>query len=325
MDEVLICGGGSVKALEGGKVEGFLVVFSDENSPDISEFRDYFDVETDFDIEAGAKSAVYYEHGLDSTLKRRKLGRGTMEIKDAGVWIDAQLNLRDEYEKAVYELAQKNKLGWSSGTAPNLVERERKSNGSHHVKHWPLGIDASLTPQPAEPRTSAITSIKSYRAQLGLPPRQSLPVKGLLKDKLAEQTPSWWQLQDILREVLKDIANAARASKVTGVELDVTTKVKEVLAEYTEELLPSLVSQIEDFAKDSTSDEYFYIKSSSKSGRRNSARDLTLINTILRAAKELGAEDDEEEPAKPAKTTDAVSESMKNSSFELASLELATL
>jgi HK97 family phage major capsid protein len=50
-------------------------------------------------------------------------------------------------------------MGWSSGTAGHLVEREEKG-ASAHILHWPLGLDASITPTPAEYRNSAV-SLKS--------------------------------------------------------------------------------------------------------------------------------------------------------------------
>jgi len=69
--------------------------------------------------------------------------------------------MRDEYEKFIYQMAEKGKLGWSSGTAGHLVEEERKGNAVW-IKSWPLGLDASLTPTPAEPRNTAqpLKSIK---------------------------------------------------------------------------------------------------------------------------------------------------------------------
>jgi HK97 family phage major capsid protein len=64
--------------------------------------------------------------------------------------------MRDEYERAVYGLAEKGKLGWSSGTAPHLVERNKS-----HITRWPLGLDASLTPIPADPGNRAMP-LKSW-------------------------------------------------------------------------------------------------------------------------------------------------------------------
>lgn len=160
-DEVLISFGGELKALGDGKVGGYLVTFGDAKHTDISGMRDFFTPNTDFDIEDGAKTSIYFDHGLDPVLKQRKIGRGTMRVDDVGVWVEGHLNQRDEYEKAIYGMVEKKKLSWSSGTAPHLVERKAVGR-AHEIKRWPLGLDASLTPTPAEPRCTAC-SLKSYR------------------------------------------------------------------------------------------------------------------------------------------------------------------
>ena len=147
MDEQLIYFGGAVKALGNGKVGGHLVRFTDENELDLE--REFFDATTDYG--KAATSAVYYNHGLDPVLGKRVIGDGAIEIQDVGVWIEAQLEMRDEYERAVYGLAEQGKLGWSSGTAPHLVEKSGK-----HITRWPLGLDASLTPTPADPGNRAL-------------------------------------------------------------------------------------------------------------------------------------------------------------------------
>jgi hypothetical protein len=145
-EDTIICFGDTIKALGNGKVGGYLVKFTSAAQPDL--VGDFFDRATDFDIEPGDPTRIYYNHGLDPTLKRRKLGTGTLTIDDTGVWVEAQLALRDDYERAIYSLAEAGKLGWSSGTLPNLVERE-PAGKAIHIKAWPLGKDASLTPTPA--------------------------------------------------------------------------------------------------------------------------------------------------------------------------------
>lgn len=159
--DILISFGGEVKALDDGRIEGYLVRFSTAQDPDISVTKDFFTPGTDFDLERSAKSTIYFDHGLDETLGQRKLGQGEMKIDDVGVWISGVLNRRDRYENAVYEMARAGKLGWSSGTAVHLTQRE-KIGDSHKIMRWPLGLDASLTPTPAEPRNDAITTLKSY-------------------------------------------------------------------------------------------------------------------------------------------------------------------
>lgn len=144
--------GSAVKDLGDGRVGGYLVRFSTQDDPDLT--GDYFTKATDFGPHQ--VTPVYYQHGMDERLQRRVLASdASLKVDDVGVWVEAQLALRDDYEKQIYALAQAGKLGWSSGTAPHLVERERTGK-AYHIKAWPLGLDASLTPTPAEPRTLAV-------------------------------------------------------------------------------------------------------------------------------------------------------------------------
>lgn len=155
-NETLVYYGGEVKALGNGKIAGYLVRFGSPKEVDLE--GDFFSPETDLGIEDGGRLPVYYDHGMDGTLKSRKIGKGSVKFDDIGAWMDAQLEMRDEYEKAIYDLVESGKLGWSSGAAGHLVETEAVGK-SHFIKSWPIG-EASLTPTPAEPRNSAM-SIKS--------------------------------------------------------------------------------------------------------------------------------------------------------------------
>lgn len=181
-EDMVVTFGSEVKALDDkGSVGGILVPFTDENNPDLD--GDFFNKDTDFDVQDGDFVTVYYNHGFDATLKRRKLGggRGRVEIRDVGVWVEAQLDLRDEYEKAIFNLVQKGKLGWSSGSLPNLVEREPVGK-AYWVKSWPLGKDASLTPTPAagvgRTQAYALKQIKSL-----VPSFDSLIKSEILEDE----------------------------------------------------------------------------------------------------------------------------------------------
>lgn len=175
---VLVYIGDEVKALDdGGRIGGYLVRYGTPDDVDLT--GDYFDAATDFDVDEWPhKSRIYYQHGMDTRLKHRKLGSGEMRQDEIGVWVEAQLALRDEYEKAIFELVKQGKMGWSSGTAGHLVDRESKSDTAHHITHWPLGLDASITPTPAEYRNSAV-SLKSLQATdlvLSLPETDSKSV-----------------------------------------------------------------------------------------------------------------------------------------------------
>jgi len=159
--------GGEVKALGGGRVGGYLVRYGDENKTDLA--KEFFTAQTDFGD--AVTSDTHYHHGLDVKLGKRTLGKGKLKRDDVGVWIEAQLELRDEYEKAVYGLAEAGKLGWSSGTAAHLIERTQVGKATW-IKRWPLGLDASLTPTPAEPRNDVIP-LKSLIS--GETPVQAVP------------------------------------------------------------------------------------------------------------------------------------------------------
>lgn len=160
MDDVLIAYGGEIKSLGGGRVGGYGVLFGTAQDPDLA--GDFFSAETDFGPHQ--VSAVYYDHGLDGTVKRRVLDPTASLRADAkGIWVEAQISARDEYEKDILALVDAGKLGWSSGTAAHLVEREPVGK-AHRVTRWPLGLDMSLTPTPCEPRTCAV-SLKSLIAQ----------------------------------------------------------------------------------------------------------------------------------------------------------------
>lgn len=163
MKSMLCSFGSEVKAQEDGKVSGYLVRFSDASSTDLS--GDYFTSKTDFGEHTEAP--IYFHHGLDPKVGARKIGTVTLKTDEVGVWVSGILEQRDAYEKAILKLAQKGKLGWSSGTAPHLVKR--KSIGTaNEILSWPLGLDASLTHTPAEPRNGV--EAKSLKLDIQLEP-----------------------------------------------------------------------------------------------------------------------------------------------------------
>lgn len=155
-EKALVFMGGAVKALGDGRVGGYLVRFSTASDPDL--YGDFFTAETDFGEHDSAP--VLFEHGVDPVLKNRVIGKANLKKDEFGVWAEAQLQIRDAYEKFIYQLAENDKLGWSSSTAPNLVQRSPVGK-AYHIKAWPLGLDASLTTHPAEPRNAAMT-LKAY-------------------------------------------------------------------------------------------------------------------------------------------------------------------
>jgi 2'-5' RNA ligase len=253
--------GEAVKALDDGHVEGYLVRFGSAKDTDLE--GEFFTKDTDFGFEDGddldiyMKSPIYYAHALDPVLSNRKIGKVKMKRDQVGVWVEGQLNLSDEYEKQIQMMAKAGKLGWSSGTAPHLVSTKSVGKATE-ILSWQLGLDASLTPRPAEYRNRAVVPLKSIKSLLGQGD-DSFSIKGIFESVLAEKKFGYWDLQDALRTAAGEIAKAASVSDVTGVRIDVMSKVVEAVTEHAAYLAPLLTEQIFDYL-DSDRREEFYIK-----------------------------------------------------------------
>ena len=153
MDRITRTGGviKATKAEDVGYLEGYLVLFGDDKSLDTD--GQYFAPDTDFGPHE--QSVVIYHHGRDKTLKSAILDEAaTIGKDDTGVWIRSQIDLRDDYRRAIYELASRGYLGWSAGTLPAHFEVD----DTGRIRKFYLGLDASLTPTPADIRNLAGTS-----------------------------------------------------------------------------------------------------------------------------------------------------------------------
>lgn len=149
MESHLAYYGEGVKALGGGRVGGYLVRFTGPSRPDLT--GEFFTKETEFGT--NMQPPVLYHHGLDGHMKARIIGSSQLKMDDIGLWIEAQLDLRDEYEKAIYgTLVEGGKAGWSSGAGTVEVEPMGRSAW---IKTW-LISEASITPVPAEPKNTAV-------------------------------------------------------------------------------------------------------------------------------------------------------------------------
>lgn len=154
--------GGAIRMLDNGHIGGYLITFGSPEQTDL--YGDYFTADTDFGFEGEMKTAVYFNHRLpiktragDFFVIKSRIGEGTLTKDARGILIDAILFNREEYEQALAA------LGWSSGTAEHLIESE-KVGKAYWLKTWPLGLDASITPSPAEPR-NAVLPLKSLLGQ----------------------------------------------------------------------------------------------------------------------------------------------------------------
>jgi len=141
--------GAALKAVETGDVEGLLVVFGNPDATDLE--NEFFTRDTDFgrlrETPIWLNHAQPVKTASGVILVEEPIGYGALEITDEGVIIRGLLDAKYRY---LAQIAPE--MGWSSGTAAHLVIREAVGKATF-IKRWLLGLDASITPTPAEPRT----------------------------------------------------------------------------------------------------------------------------------------------------------------------------
>lgn len=162
MDEIIVSFGGALKSVGDNAFEGYLVRFSSAADPDL--VGDYFTKSTEFFVEDGAVIPILYDHGLNATMKKTKIGRATVKYDDEGLFIKGELETAANYKKFVAEIKKKlidaGKAGLSSGAASHMVERKQIKKGINEIVSWGIA-EASVTPAATEPRCEAV-SLKSY-------------------------------------------------------------------------------------------------------------------------------------------------------------------
>ena len=145
---------GSIPAEYQGWVEGYLVSWGSTRDTDLQ--GEYFTPNTEFCLDWFGERPVLYHHGMDDSTGLKKIGSFvTIKADPIGLWVQAQLDLRDKYARAVYDMVAAKQFGWSSGSVDHLVKIAE--NGEIMV--WPL-IEGSITPTPAQPAKTAVRPIK---------------------------------------------------------------------------------------------------------------------------------------------------------------------
>ena len=238
IDDLLVTFGDDleIKRLEDGglEVKGWAVRFTGPDDTDLE--GDYFTSDTDFG--PSKEVGLYYHHGMDKQLGRKRIGTAELEKKDAGLWMQAQMKLREDYEKAIEDMIRRKKMGISSGAAGHLVERV-KTDGGNLIKQWVIA-EVSLTPTPAEPRN--VVSLKSLlngatgddpqaveqTADIGEPeevstPQPTEPQDTEVKMENTEQkaeivAPTLDQIASLMDDKFKAFQTSTTAGKTTNVE-----------------------------------------------------------------------------------------------------------
>ncbi|MBN1679571.1 MAG: phage major capsid protein [Anaerolineae bacterium] len=154
----------AVKALDdAGRVGGYLVVWGSQQQRDLQ--GEFFSPQTDLGLDWYPRRPVLYHHGLDRDLGPVMIGQiERLAPDDTGIWVEAQLDMRSRWARAVLDLVDQEALGWSSGSLPHLVSVAADG----HIRCWPI-VEGSLTPTPAEPRFTDVVAVKTAYQALGLP------------------------------------------------------------------------------------------------------------------------------------------------------------
>jgi HK97 family phage major capsid protein len=180
INETFISFGSAVKAMGNGVIGGHLVLYGDPDNKDFD--RQYFTKNTYFGPSDGDGQLTAINHmiavktgdpAIDQQLKdlsKRRLPSLKTKRDALGIFAEVMLNLSDEYEKLVYDLAQKGVWKFSAGSAPHLLDVAEDG----WIKQFPIA-EGSLTPIPAEPRMldHRVMPLKAYLEILNQPDDES--------------------------------------------------------------------------------------------------------------------------------------------------------
>lgn len=142
----------AVKSVGAGELRGYSHLWGGPTLTDLD--VEYFTPETDFwDMSLGkSPRPLTWEHAQDAEFQATPIIGQIVDFGDdeIGRWYVAKLDQNHRYRKAIEALVKAGKLGTSSDSAPQYVERV-KTGKATWLKTWPF-FAASLTGTPCEPR-----------------------------------------------------------------------------------------------------------------------------------------------------------------------------
>lgn len=221
---------GKAVALKDGVIGGYGVAFTGPDRKDLA--GEYFTAETNLWLDQYPIIPLLYNHAQDVKISARVVGAARPVRKDEiGVWYEAQLKERDEYEAAILELVKAGALGFSTGSVPHLVQCAADGK----LESWPV-VELSLTPTPAAgPYLTTVNAVRShYKSITGGKATMNLleTIKKLVPGLSDEQ---YAQLEAVL----------ALAGMGSGeVEAAVSEDIKAVAPAITEAQLKSLIDAV---------------------------------------------------------------------------------
>ena len=189
----------AIKAVAPFTLSGVGVVYGGEDLT-----GDRFSKDTDF---GGSRPfvgmPVYYDHALGGI----KSQIGTVKVwtpTDTGIDVQIELDRRHKYAADVMKLAEQGALGLSTGALPHLVERV-----DGEIKRWVIG-EISLTPTPAEPRTTTEVTTK------GTTVRTAAANTGHDDIQTAVSTEETEDTMDNIKDAVKAAINELAGEPVAG-------------------------------------------------------------------------------------------------------------
>lgn len=191
----------AVKATGQYTIGGYGARYTEPTDKDLQ--GDYFAPETDFWLKHYPQVPVLYNHGQDGALGKRVIGKAVPRRDEQGVWYEAQLEQRDEYEPLIMELVKAGALGYSTGSLSHLVERAPDGK----LLSWPVA-ELTLTPTPAAgPYLTSVEAVRSAYKGAGM----DYPSKSQGEEKMDGERQEG-QEQDLTSDVVKSMIDDAVGS-----------------------------------------------------------------------------------------------------------------
>jgi hypothetical protein len=304
-------------------VEGLSVPFT-QPEPDgaplqgVDLYLTYFNRETNYYIsDLFNQSRAFYRHMADAVISDRLLGAAKLTVREAngtdpaGLWGEAQIQIKDEYDAMMMDLVKKGALGISTGASETMYEVRPMKIGQRelgYVSKWGV-IDWTLTPQPAsfgteasgrelrrpltqreymdvlqgKSKTRVRPTLRRRRDVLGAP---DVPAEDPLdfEAEIAELTPSRWEIEDTLSKMAANIAGLAKMAVALGQPFDLAAAIEKVMAGYHRVMGAHIFQQIEEWLEGDDDDYYydgqFYLRSLAIEDTNLDAHSKAAVNAV---------------------------------------------
>ena len=183
----------AIKAIAPYTLAGRGVVYGGEDLT-----GDRFSKDTDFGATRSfVGMPVYYDHALGGIKSQIGIVKAWAPTDD-GIDVQIELDRRHKYAQDVMKLAESGALGLSTGALPHLVERV---NGE--IKRWVVG-EISLTPTPAEPRTTTEVMTKGITVRTATVSTGLDDIKSAVHTK--EDTHTMENIKDAVKAAISELA-----------------------------------------------------------------------------------------------------------------------